>query len=607
MCGIVGLVADEFQVLELIEALEKLEYRGYDSAGVAFLKDSSVRVYKNKGKVGVLKESLAASLSESTSTGIAHTRWATHGEPNDINAHPHLDCSSKISVVHNGIIENFRQLKARLKEIGHNFISDTDTEVIPHLIEEYYNGDLLEAVRKTLLRLEGSYAIAVVHADHPGVIVAARKGSPLVVGKGDCCTVLASDLTPLLKYTKDVIFLDDGEVALLKRNEVKVFGIDGLERTKSYKTINWSYESAQKSGYKYFMLKEINEEPQCIVSVLSGRVSSGKVILEDISQLENVLKNSQTLKVVACGTSYHAALVFKYFVENNSDLTVDVDVSSEFRYRKPHIKPGEILIAVSQSGETADTLESIRLASKYGAKILSLTNVVGSTITRESDCVLYLNAGPEISVAATKSYLSQLVLLYLLGLKIIELRGNWNEKSSELLDKILRLPEVFENVLKRSEVIESIAQKYKNYKHFMYIGRGYGYPTALEGALKLKEISYIHATAYPAGELKHGPIAMLGPEFPVFAIAPGDSLVMKMKSNIIECKSRNAKIVAITNDANHEIEEVAEDVISVNTTAEELYPILMTPVIQLFAYYVADSLGLDPDKPRNLAKSVTVE
>lgn len=607
MCGIVGLVGDQVKVGDLIEALEKLEYRGYDSAGVAFLKNHELNITKSKGKVENLKNQLQDRLNEVIQIGIAHTRWATHGEPNDVNAHPHSDCSCKISVVHNGIIENFRTLKIRLQELGHKFLSQTDTEVIPHLIEEYYNGDLFEAVRKAVLKLEGSYAIAVVHADHPDIIVGARKGSPMVVGVNGQTVGLASDITPLLKFTKEVVFLEDGELVELSKGTVKIIGFDGVARKHHPVFVEWSYEDAQKSGYKHFMLKEIFEEPSCIVSVLTGRIKSGHIVLEELKPFEKNLVNSKTIKVIACGTSYHAALVFKYLLENTTDITADVDVSSEFRYKKPHLKPESIVVAISQSGETADTLESVRLAKRCGAKIIAVTNVVGSTLTREADCVLYLNAGPEISVAATKSYVAQLVMLYLLAFKIGEIVNNSITQNSEMIDKLIRIPEIFENSLKSVDKIHELAKKYRDYKHFMYIGRGYGYPTALEGALKLKEISYIHATGYPAGELKHGPIAMLGPEFPVFAIAPGDSLVSKMKSNIIECKSRNAKIITLTNYDNQEIAELADDVIFVNNSSEEFYPLLMTPAIQLFAYFVADELGFDPDKPRNLAKSVTVE
>ncbi len=602
MCGIVGLVG-QIEIADLIEALEKLEYRGYDSAGLAFLDNGEIKVEKTKGKVADLKNLVLDQLGKTVTAGIAHTRWATHGEPNDINAHPHCDCSKKIVVVHNGIIENFRTLKNRLMELGHEFLSQTDTEVIPHLIEEHYNGDLFEAVRKSLLKLEGSFAIAVMHVDHPGLIIGARKGSPLIA----CDNGLASDIPPLLKYSKSMIPLEDGEMVVITKDGMELFGLDGTQKQREPIQITWTYEAAQKSGFKHFMLKEIFEEPACLVSVLTGRIKNSKVQFEELDGLRDKLEQTDFLRIVACGTSYHAALSFKYFLENLSDIRVDVEVSSEFRYRKQKLRKGDIVVAVSQSGETADTLESIRLAKTHGATILSITNVVGSTLSRESDCVLYLNAGPEISVAATKSHVSQMTILYLLALKIIELKGMWNKTYEEITDRLLRLPEVFENLLKQADKIHEIAARYKDFKHFMYIGRGYGYPIALEGALKLKEISYIHATAYPAGELKHGPIAMLGPDFPVFAVAPRDFLFTKMKSNIIECRSRKAKVVVLTDEANEEAKEVADDIIFVNNSIDELYPILMTPAIQLFAYYVADELGLDPDKPRNLAKSVTVE
>lgn len=606
MCGIVGLVG-EVVLSDLIEGLEKLEYRGYDSAGIAFLKDSSLHVEKNKGKVAMLKEKLAGLLDEKIPLGIAHTRWATHGEPNDVNAHPHTDCRSKICVVHNGIIENFKELRKRLEEVGHKFVSDTDTEVIPHLIEEYYASDLVEAVRKAVKLLEGSFAIAVIHADHPDIIVGARKGSPLVLTVGDRVAGIASDVTPLLKYSRDMVFLEDGDLFCISKDRFEIFDVMGRKKEHKVTHVEWTYETAQKSGYKHYMLKEIFEEPSCVAATLTGRIKSGRVNLPEIEPLYDALANSKVLKVVACGTSSYAALSFKYFLENLCSINVDVEVSSEFRYKKPNFDENTTVVAVSQSGETADTLESVRLAKSKGAKILAITNVVGSTLMRESDYTLLLNAGPEISVAATKSYVTQLVLLYLLGLKIVELKGEWDEECSRILDSMLRLPEVLDATLSRAERIKEVALKYKDFQHFMYIGRGYGYPTALEGALKLKEISYIHATAYPAGELKHGPIALLGPDFPVFAIAPLDKLYNKVKNNVIECKARKARVIALTSDNCEDVHETADDVLSVNSFAEQLYPVLMAPVIQLFAYYIADALGHDPDKPRNLAKSVTVE
>ncbi|KAF2958667.1 glutamine--fructose-6-phosphate aminotransferase [Thermotoga sp. Ku-13t] len=606
MCGIVGLVG-EVTVSDLVEALERLEYRGYDSAGVAFLRNSDLHIEKNKGKVEVLKGKLSQLLGERIPIGIAHTRWATHGEPNDINAHPHTDCHSRLCVVHNGIIENFKELRRRLEEVGHRFVSDTDTEVIPHLIEEYYTSDLVEAVRKAVKLLEGSFAIAVMHVDHPDLIVGARKGSPLILTVGEKVAGVASDVTPLLKYSRDMVFLEDGDIFWVSNRGFEIFDVMGRKKDRKKLRVEWSYETAQKSGYKHYMLKEIFEEPSAVAATLSGRIKNSRVNLPEIEELHETLKNSNVLKVVACGTSSYASLSFKYFLENLCDISVDVEVSSEFRYKRPNFNEDTILIAVSQSGETADTLESVRLARSRRAKILAITNVVGSTLMRESDFTLLLNAGPEISVAATKSYVTQLVLLYLLGLKIVELKGEWNENTARILDGLLRLPEVLDATLSRAEQIREVALKYKDFQHFMYIGRGIGYPTALEGALKLKEISYIHATAYAAGELKHGPIALLGPDFPVFAISPRDALYNKVKNNMIECKARKAKLIALTSDDCEDVSEIADDVLSVNTYHEQLYPVLMAPVIQLFAYYIADSLGHDPDKPRNLAKSVTVE
>lgn len=606
MCGIVGLVG-EVTVSDLVEALERLEYRGYDSAGVAFLRNSDLHIEKNKGKVEVLKEKLSQLLGVRIPIGIAHTRWATHGEPNDINAHPHTDCHSRLCVVHNGIIENFKELRRRLEEVGHRFVSDTDTEVIPHLIEEYYTSDLVEAVRKAVKLLEGSFAIAVMHVDHPDLIVGARKGSPLILTVGEKIAGVASDVTPLLKYSRDMVFLEDGDIFWVSNHKFEIFDVMGRKKDRKTLRVEWSYETAQKSGYKHYMLKEIFEEPSAVAATLSGRIKNSKVNLPEIEELHETLANSNVLKVVACGTSSYAALSFKYFLENLCDIGVDVEVSSEFRYKRPNFGKNTILIAVSQSGETADTLESVRLARSKEAKILAITNVVGSTLMRESDFALLLNAGPEISVAATKSYVTQLVLLYLLGLKIVELKGEWNGNTTKILDGLLRLPEVLDATLSRAEQIREVALKYKDFQHFMYIGRGIGYPTALEGALKLKEISYIHATAYPAGELKHGPIALLGPDFPVFAISPRDALYNKVKNNMIECKARKAKLIALTSDDCEDVSEIADDVLSVNSYHEQLYPVLMAPMIQLFAYYIADSLGHDPDKPRNLAKSVTVE
>lgn len=604
MCGIVGMVGD-FEVKELIQNLKKLEYRGYDSAGVAYLLSNSLTVHKVSGKVDQLKELMEDELEKRITEGIAHTRWATHGEPNDINAHPHMDCKKKIAVVHNGIIENYKELKEDLLRKGHKFVSKTDTEVIAHLIEEEFQGNLLEAVRRAVLKLKGTYAIAVIHKEIPKVIVAARKGSPLVIGKGKGLSLLASDVTPLLRYTRNVVFLEDGDVALLKPEDVEIYYIDGTRSSRNFVRISWSEKDAEKSGYKHFMYKEIMEEPQAIVSALTGRIRKEKVFLEELEALD--IKKIRRIDLISCGTSFYASMIFKYFLENNSNMIINLEVSSEYRYKRPHVDEHTIVIAVSQSGETADTLESIRLAKRFGAKVLSVVNVVGSTLDRESDISIYMNAGPEIGVAATKTYVAELVTLYLIALKFIEKNEGWGNYYSDILDRLMRIPEIYENILRKAEDIRNLSEKYMNYKHFMYIGRGYNYPTALEGALKLKEITYIHATAYPAGELKHGPIALLDKDFPVFAIIPSDSLYYKMKNNVIEARSRNSRIIVLGTKGNEELKEIGDDVITVPSISEPLYPLLMAPIIQMFAYFISDMKGLDPDKPRNLAKSVTVE
>ncbi len=605
MCGIVGFVGKNFKVKDVVDSLKRLEYRGYDSAGIAYIRNGELHVFKSVGKIDELRNLLGENLESDLNSGIAHTRWATHGAPNDMNAHPHTDCTGKVAIVHNGIIENFRELKALLEGLGHVFKSDTDTEVIAHLIEEEYRGNLLEAVLKAVRRLDGAYAIGVVHSDHPDVVVAARRGSPLVIGIGSDFSLLASDITPMLRYTKKFIFLEDGDIALLKGDEVQIFRTDGESVRRATREIDWSESAAEKGGYKHFMIKEIMEGPQTLVSAMTGRMKDGIVSIPELEELK--LSNVSRINVVACGTSYHAAVFFKYFVEQHTDIDISVEVASEFRYRRPHVDNKTLTLAISQSGETADTLESIRLAKRLGSEIMSITNVVGSTITRESDISIMMNSGPEIGVAATKTYVAQLAILTLLGLQLVKEKGSWSGRHKRILDNLIRMPELFENVLSLNDQIRDLATKYKDFNHFMYIGRSYGYVTALEGALKLKEISYIHAESYPAGELKHGPIALLDPQFPVFAVVPSDSLYLKMKSNLIECKARNARIVALGTGDNEELKNLTDDFISVPRVVDELYPLIMAPVIQLFAYHVADLKGYDPDKPRNLAKSVTVE
>ncbi|MFN4223856.1 MAG: glutamine--fructose-6-phosphate transaminase (isomerizing) [Fervidobacterium nodosum] len=603
MCGIVGIIGHEFKVSDLIDGLKKLEYRGYDSAGVAVIDQNGLYVSKSVGRIDNLKS--VVETEKVVHGGIAHTRWATHGAPSDKNAHPHTDCSGKIAVVHNGIIENYQELKNELIEKGHKFKSDTDTEVISHLIEENFQGDLYKAVLEALKKLKGAFAIAVIRSDIPNIMVGARKGSPLVLGCNDERCILASDVTPIIKYTRDVIFLEDGDVVYIEGNKAKVTDFSGNVVIRKHTHISWDESAAEKGGFKHFMLKEIHEVPEAIESALVGRFDEDlKPNLKELDEFN--LEKVKRILLVACGTSYHAGLVFKYFAEKYLDVDVLIDVASEFRYRPIRIDDNTLTIAISQSGETADTLESVRAVKKAGGKVIAITNVVGSTITRESDITLFMNAGPEIGVAASKTYVNQLIILYTLGLYMMKKRGIWSEEHNIISKQLNESPKIVRKII-NNEKINQLADYYKNYHHFMYIGRGINTATAMEGALKLKEISYINAVAYPAGELKHGPIALLDPTFPVFAIAPKDSLYEKMRSNIEESRARNARILSIATEGDEEIKKISHDVIYIPEAHEDLYPLIIAPVIQLFAYYIADKRGYDPDKPRNLAKSVTVE
>ncbi|MGB4263058.1 MAG: glutamine--fructose-6-phosphate transaminase (isomerizing) [Fervidobacterium sp.] len=603
MCGIVGIIGNEFKVGDLIDGLKKLEYRGYDSAGVAAVDGNGLYVSKSVGRIDALKS--VVETAKTTHNGIAHTRWATHGVPSDRNAHPHTDCTGKIAVVHNGIIENYQELKKGLIERGHKFHSETDTEVISHLIEENFQGNLYQAVLETLKKLRGAFAIVVIHSDIPDVMIGARKGSPLVFGCNEEKCMLASDVTPIIKYTRDVIFLEDGDVVYIQGNKARITDFSGNVVIRNRTHISWDENAVEKGGFKHFMLKEINEVPEAIESALVGRYDErGFPILHELDEFN--LERVKRILLVACGTSYHAGLVFKYFAEKYLDIDVLIDVASEFRYRPIRITDDTLTIAISQSGETADTLESIRAVKKAGGKIVAITNVVGSTISRESDVTLFMNAGPEIGVAASKTYINQLIVLYTLALYMIKKLGKWTEIHDEISRQILNSSKIIKQIIQDPK-IEQMADLYKNYNHFMYVGRGINTATAMEGALKLKEISYINAVAYAAGELKHGPIALLDPTFPVFAIAPKDSLYEKMRSNIEESKARSAKIITIATEGDKEIERISNNVIYIPEVNEDLYPLIIAPVIQLFAYYIADKRGYDPDKPRNLAKSVTVE
>jgi glucosamine--fructose-6-phosphate aminotransferase (isomerizing) len=602
------MVGKDLTIRKLVDALKKLEYRGYDSAGVAVNSRDGLRVMKAVGMISSLEKLLGDDLDSNVIQGIAHTRWATHGGPSDFNAHPHTDCTGKIAVVHNGIIENYDVLRLDLEKKGHVFKSVTDTETIAHLIEEHYSGDIVSAVRHALLDLEGAYAIGVVHQDHPDVIVAARKGSPLVVGSTGESGFLASDVTPLLRYIRDVYFVDDGELVVIRPEGISISRMDGTSVRKPSTRITWSEDSAEKSGYEHFMLKEIFEEPQTLRNALMGRIRDGVPNFNEIEHLREEIEKARSLTILACGTSFHAGLVFQRFLQDYTEIRAEVEVASEFRYRRLQEGFSDLVVAISQSGETADTLEGIRKAKKLGTKIISLTNVVGSTISRESDAVIYINAGPEVGVAATKTYVAQLAVLLLLGAAIADIAGRSGFDIPKIVNELEGMPTVFENTLPTAdEQCKRLAAEHSDYKHFMYIGRGYSYASALEGALKLKEISYIHASGYQAGELKHGPIALLDKDFPVFAIVPEDELKSKMISNIMETRARDAKVLALCSENDKEVAKSVNSRIEVPRVLDPIYPLVMSPYLQLFAYYIAVKKGLDPDKPRNLAKSVTVE
>ncbi len=606
MCGIVGYIGEKKVVPILIEGLKKLEYRGYDSAGIAVLDEDRVNVVKSKGRLAVLEDKLK-SEEISSSMGIGHTRWATHGEPSDVNSHPHLSTSGDIAVVHNGIIENYLSLKEFLQSNGFKFLSDTDTEVIAHLVEYYYDGDILEAVIKVLAKVEGSYALGIVCKDSPDRFIAARKDSPLIVGLGKGENFVASDIPAILEHTRRVYLLDDKEIAVLSKDQVKIFNTDKREVKKEVFNVNWDVSSAEKGGYEHFMMKEICEQPKVIKDTISPRIKGGKPELE-IGISREDLEDIDKIFIVACGTAYHAGMVGKYLIEKLARIPVEVDIASEFRYRNPVLNDRMLVIIISQSGETADTLAALREAKKRGARIISVVNVVGSSIARESDNVLYTWAGPEIAVASTKAYTTQLAAMYLIAVDFAlkkELMGK--KESEEIIEHLRQLPEKVEAILKDMEKIQYFASKHYNAKDIFFIGRGLDYTVALEGSLKLKEISYIHSEAYAAGELKHGTIALIEKGTLVVALATQEGLFDKMLSNVKEVKARGAVVLAVAQEGNTEAEKVADFVLYIPKTDAVLTSILTVVPLQLFAYYVAVEKGCDVDKPRNLAKSVTVE
>jgi glucosamine--fructose-6-phosphate aminotransferase (isomerizing) len=610
MCGIVGYIGKQEVLPILIDGLKRLEYRGYDSAGVAVVnKDGKLDVRRSVGKLKNLESALEGKGIKG-SLGIGHTRWATHGRPSEENAHPHR--AGGIVVVHNGIIENYIQLKNRLIKEGCKFTSETDTEVICHLVNMYSkkgNG-LEEAVRKALKEIHGSYAIGVINENEPDVLIGARNGSPLVAGIGNGEYFIASDIPAILNHTRDVIFLDDNEMIILRQKKYAITDMDGMPVEKEINKIMWNPVMAEKGGYKHFMLKEIHEQPRAIMDTIRGRISqeTGHIYLDEMKLSEEEIKGLKKVMIVACGTSWHAGLTGKFIIEELVRLPVEVDIASEFRYRNPIVDKDTLFLAISQSGETADTLAALREAKKNGAKVVSICNVVGSTITRESDGILYTHAGPEIGVASTKAFTTQLTALFLLAVYFGVVRGKIDGKySKELLKELVHLPLLIEEALKTDKEIAGIASAYFNYRDFLYLGRGINYPIALEGALKLKEISYIHAEGYPAGEMKHGPIALIDEDMPVVVLTADDKVYEKVLSNIMEVKARGGKIIAIASEGDKEIAKKVDSVLYIPRCNHFLTPILLSIPLQLLAYHVAVLRGSDVDQPRNLAKSVTVE
>jgi len=658
MCGIVGYIGEQEAAGILIEGLRRLEYRGYDSAGVAILSGGRIVIARKQGKLARLAEELEARPLAGV-VGIGHTRWATHGAPSDENAHPHKDCSDRFAVVHNGIIENYLPLRERLEAEGHIFTSETDTEVLAHLLESLYDGDLYEATRQALCRVEGSYALVVVSREHPERIVAARRHSPLIVGHGEGQFFVASDVPAIIAHTRRVTYLRNGEIADITRGGVRVTTLDGAEVDAEVSTVTWDPVAAERGGYLHFMLKEIHEQPTAVAETLRGRLGAGygeagagegsgrqagrdeetmgsmgnqnsdsynshaphqsaslpdrsslglSVTLPGLNLDNTALRNLDKILVVACGTAYHAGLVGKYLIEKLARLPVEVDVASELRYRDPIVSERALALIISQSGETADTLAGLREAKERGAHVLAVTNVVGSSVDREADSVLYTYAGPEIAVASTKAYSTQLMVMYLLALRLGEARGMLPaDEAARLADGLRLIPEALRAVLEQVEPVREFARRFHQAHSMLYLGRGVNHPTALEGALKMKEISYIHAEGYAAGEMKHGPIALITPECPTVAVATPGGVYEKMLSNIKEVKARRGYVLAVAAEDDAEIRKYADDIIPIPRVDELLTPLLAILPMQLLSYYCALELGLDIDQPRNLAKSVTVE
>ena len=609
MCGIVGYIGSRAVPALLLDGLKRLEYRGYDSCGIAVLDNEIPKVFRSIGRIALLEEKVNGSIGLKATSGIGHTRWATHGKPSEVNAHPHRDCSGQFLVAHNGIIENYLELRRTLSAKGHTFLSGTDTEVLPHLIESYFQGSLEEAVKAALRDVEGVYSIVAISTRDNSKIVAARKGAPLVLGLGHGENFVASDAPALLPYTREMLFLNDSEIAVVRRDSIELQDFAGKPVSRQPERITWSASAAEKEGYPHFMLKEIFEQPRAVRDTLCGRLDGNKsVTLEDGFGSPEIFASVDRMHIVACGTSLHAALVGKFMIESLARIPVEVDCASEFRYRDPLLGSNSLALAISQSGETADTLAALNEARAKGAYLLSICNVVGSMAARQSNSVLYTHAGPEIGVASTKAFTTQLVALYLLALYLGQVRGRLAQDEEERCIRAVRqIPDQMERILENAERIAFHAERLTSYQNALFLGRGLSYPIALEGALKLKEVSYIHAEGYPAGEMKHGPIALIDKEMPVMVLAPQDSVYRKIMGSIEEVKSRDGIVFAIATEGDTEILQKADETFFIPPSDTMLSPLLSVIPLQLLAYSVAVLRGCDVDKPRNLAKSVTVE
>lgn len=608
MCGIVGYIGTQEAAPILLDGLSKLEYRGYDSAGIAVYDGEKINTIKTKGKIKNLREISDNGAKFVGSAGIGHTRWATHGAPSDVNSHPHANTKETISIVHNGIIENFQSLKKRLEKRGYTFQSETDTEVVAHLLDYYFDGDILTTLPKVISRLEGSYALGIISVDNPDEIVAVKKDSPLIVGLSDEGNFIASDIPAVLKYTRQVYILEEGEIVRLTREGVTVYNQDLEKLDKEITEVNWDVSAAEKGGYEHFMMKEIHEQPKAVRDTINPRIKDDKIFIHELRMTDEQIRNIHKIFIIACGSAYHAAVAGKYAIEELARIPVEVDLASEFRYRHPIMEEGTLGIIISQSGETADTLAAMREMKKQGIRTLAVVNVVGSSIAREADDVLYTWAGPEIAVATTKGYTSQLSAMYLLGMHFGYLRKYLDERTYlTMLDELKVLPDKIQTLLEQKEKIQYLANRYIGLKDVFFLGRGMDYAASLEASLKLKEISYVHSEAYAAGELKHGPIALVEEGTLVVGLATQEHLYGKLISNLVEVKSRGAFILAVTNDDHTIIEKTADFVFYIPKTNNTFTSLLAAIPLQLFAYYVAVAKGYDVDQPRNLAKSVTVE